>query len=652
MDDDCRAERRRSRMLERRYRRTMSANDRLAWVKQENNRHRIYLAKEQQYWQDRLTEHSKKPRKLWQTIDSVLQRGQNKTGPQASDLTAETLSSYFIDKVNTIRSSTSSAPQPVIQQLTSDCSFNTFRPCTSNEVRQLISASPNKTCQLDPLPTNIVKEFLPQLLPFIVRMCNQSLLSGQFPASHRHAIVTPILKKVGLDASVAGNYRPISGLTFVSKLIERLAAKQLIAYLDMNRLWPVNQSAYRANHSTETVIMDVLTNIYAAIDRREVTVMAMLDQSAAFDLVDHDILLKRLGHTFGLTGGPLSWLTSFLSHRSQTVNYGGELSTCQQLHCGVPQGSSFGPLLFSLYTADLYNIASSHNVASHSYADDIQLCVSASVENLQPAVDNLSTCIDNIENWMSSNRLKLNADKTQLTVFGTRQQLGKLTLTHIRLGSSNIEIGSQATDLGVQLDSELKMSSHVQYITRTCYYQLRQLRSIRRSLSADVAKSLVRALILTRMDYCNSALYGAPSVVLSRLQSVLNASAKLIARRSKYDHISAFIRDDLHWLPITERIEYKLCLQTYKCLHGVSPNYLEVHCRPLCNNSGRRNLRSAASGQLLVPATKTSYGARSFAVAGPLLYNSLPVDARDTHLTFTQFKVKLKTYLFKKAYNY
>ena len=172
---------------------------------------------------------------------------------------------------------------------------------------------------MHPLPTNIVKEFLSELLPFIVQMCNKSLLSGKFPDREKHAIVTPILKKAGADVSVASNFRPISGITFISKTLERLASKQLIAYLDVNNLWPVNQSAYRCNHSTETVTMDVLANIYAAMDKQELTLMAMLDQSAAFDLVDYDILLDRLQTSLGLTQYPLLWFTSYLTNRTQTV---------------------------------------------------------------------------------------------------------------------------------------------------------------------------------------------------------------------------------------------------------------------------------------------------------------------------------------------
>src|SRR2546425_1086674 len=191
---------------------------------------------------------------------------------------------------------------------------------------------------------------------------------------------------------------------------------------------------------------------------------------------------------------------------------------------------------------------------------------------------------------------------------------------------------------------------YVLRVLRSCFYQLRQLRSVRKALPIDSIKLLIQALILTRVDYCNSALYGAPSVVLNRLQSVLNAGARLIAQRSKFDHISAYMRDELHWLPITERIEYKLCLQIYKCLHGLSPDYLSSHCRPVSSSAYRQSLRSASTGLLFIPTAKTNYGTRSFAVAGPTLYNSLPVDARNTCLTLNEFKTKLKTVLFKKAY--
>jgi len=258
----------------------------------------IYRVKENEHWKDCMERHSTQPRKLWKTIDSLLRRGTSISVPIKTALTAKMLSTYFDDKVNTIQQSFEQLPQPVIPR-TCTTSLDKFKTYEDDDIRRMIIASPSKTGWLDPVPSEIIKEFLTDLLPFIARMCTSSLMTGHLPCSQRHAVITPILKKLGTDVSVASNYRPISGLTFLSKLIERLVSRQLINYLETNDLCPINQSAYRKNHSTETVVLYVLANTYAAIDRRDVTLMAMLDQSAAFDLVDHDILLQRLNNTFG-----------------------------------------------------------------------------------------------------------------------------------------------------------------------------------------------------------------------------------------------------------------------------------------------------------------------------------------------------------------
>ena len=147
-----------------------------------------------------------------------------------------------------------------------------------------------------------------------------------------------------------------------------------------------------------------------------------------------------------------------------------------------------------------------------------------------------------------------------------------------------------------------------------------------------------------------SALFGASACNLRHLQSVMNATAQLMSQRRKFDHISDVLRDDLHWLPVVNRSEYKFCLLVYKCLHNLAPSYLTSACVPLLNCAGRSSLRSAARGDILVPSAKTQYGTRNFAAAGPRLWNSLPIDVRDRSLTLELFKCRLKTNLFRVAY--
>ena len=203
-------------------------------------------------------------------------------------------------------------------------------------------------------------------------MCNASLLEGHLPVSQRHAIITPLIKKSNLDATDVKNYRPVSNLTFASKVVERLVSERLVGFLQENNLMPVEQSAYRKHHSTETALLRVISDLLSSMDKQEVTLLGLLDLSAAFDCVDHDILLTRLERTFGITGSVLNWIRSFLLDRTQQVTFRGQLSAIMKLIYGVPQGSVLGPLLFLLYTAELLDIIKKEDMKAHSYADDTQ----------------------------------------------------------------------------------------------------------------------------------------------------------------------------------------------------------------------------------------------------------------------------------------
>ena len=194
------------------------------------------------------------------------------------------------------------------------------------------------------------------------------------------------------------------------------------------------------------------------------------------------------------------------------------------------------------------------------------------------------------------------------------------------------------------------MDLHVNNITRSCFYKLRQLRSIRRSLSTDAAKTLVHSLISSRVDYCNSVFYGATNVVVRRrLQSVLNAAARLTSNRRKFDHITPVLRDQLHWLPIRQRIDFKIAVFVYNALHGRGTTYLSCTCNPVREVGARAHLRSVHLGDLTVPRTRTRrFGPRSFRVPGPVVWNSLPENIQIPELSLERFKSMLKHIYFAK----
>ena len=206
-----------------------------------------------------------------------------------------------------------------------------------NTTCRLVKQAANKNCTLDPAPTWIVKQFVDELSSFICCVINSSIRDGVIPFRQKCAIVTPILKKETLDPSDLNNYRPVSNLSFLSKIFERVIYEQMEAYLRENNLMPERQSFHRRNHSTETVVLDVLADAYVSADAGKLTFLGLLDQSSAFDVVDHDILLERLRHCFGISGTALNWLKSYLSGRTQYISYHGQ-SDVVVVKFGVPQG--------------------------------------------------------------------------------------------------------------------------------------------------------------------------------------------------------------------------------------------------------------------------------------------------------------------------
>ena len=198
-------------------------------------------------------------------------------------------------------------------------SLSELCPCTEDEVRKLISQPPTKSCALDPFPTFLLKELIDILLPYLTAMVNASRREGRLPSTQKHAVVTPVLKKSGLDVEEPKNYRPVLNLTFVSKLVERAVASRLVSYLNANGLMPPLQSAYRRHRSTETALLKLLSDVHGAIDCQQVVLLGLLDLSATFDCVDHEILLSRLRYRLGLRGSAYDWIASFLYGRSQQV---------------------------------------------------------------------------------------------------------------------------------------------------------------------------------------------------------------------------------------------------------------------------------------------------------------------------------------------
>src|SRR5678816_3480631 len=205
-------------------------------------------------------------------------------------------------KIDRLRASTADAPSPTFSS--TSAVFDSFRPISESDLRLVLKSADLKSCELDPLPPFVISDILDDLAPFLVYLFNRSLAEGCIPPSQKRALVFPSLKKPNLDTNLCQNYRPISNLSFLSKTLERLVSLQLLPYLEQSGLLPPNQSGFRAHHSTETALLSLLSEIYSAVDRSALTLLALYDVSAAFDMVDHNILLQRLETSYGLQGLP------------------------------------------------------------------------------------------------------------------------------------------------------------------------------------------------------------------------------------------------------------------------------------------------------------------------------------------------------------
>jgi hypothetical protein len=235
----------------------------------------------------------------------------------------------------------------------------------------------------------------------------------------------------------------------------------------------------------------------------------MLDLSAAFDTIDHQLLYQRLQTMFHINHSALQWIKSYLTDRVQTVKISDYFSSPANVDFGVPQGSVLGPILFSMYVTPLATITSKHGLSYHFYADDSQLYVSFNPRvNFQASIHSLEECISEIRDWMCLNMLKLNDDKSEFIVFGSKYSMSLVNSLSIKIGESAIESVDSVRNLGAVLDKHTNMEKFVNQKIKSCMYFIRNINRIRKYLTTEATKTLLQAYVISRLDYANSLLYG------------------------------------------------------------------------------------------------------------------------------------------------
>uniref|UniRef100_A0A3B3C1K9 Reverse transcriptase domain-containing protein n=1 Tax=Oryzias melastigma TaxID=30732 RepID=A0A3B3C1K9_ORYME len=625
ISEEIRALRRDCRKAERKFKK-----DRLQ-ISQDLLRDKLYMYNEavmkarRQFYSNIISSASGDQRILFNTLGSLLDSGGSGNSMEGSVENCEKFCVFFMDKVAGIRSSltqcsTYSPPTPS----TPVAKLESFSLVSLIELERVVSRLKPAGSSHDVLPAWFFKKIFSVLGPAVLTILNTSLESTHVPKSFKQAVVRPLLKKQGLDTALFSNYRPISHLPFCAKVLENIVYKQLITFLNAHEVLEPLQSGFRSGHSTETALLKIFNDVLIATDAGNLVVLLLLDLSAAFDTVDHEILIGRLEQWAGLSGEALQWMRSYLTDRSFCVKMGSHSSKCYPLKWGVPQGSVLGPLLFSIYLLPLGVLFRKHKVEFHLYADDCQIYVPI-CKGPDRSIKAIIDCLAEVKLWMSENFLGLNENKTEVIVFspsgGKDHNIDLLSLAPFEQ--------SVVTSLGVKLDAALKLDLQINAVTRSCFFQMRRLARIKSFISKKNLEIVTHAFVLSRLYYCSSLYAGLPKASVARLQLVQNAAARFICGAKKFDHITPILAS-LNWLPVQYLIFIKILVFTFKSLAGTAPPYLSSL---VLKYSPTKSLRSADQCTLLVPRTKRKFrGDRAFSVLAPKLWNQLPPAIREITL--------------------
>ncbi len=609
------------------------------YKKMKNQLGKLLKLAEKNYFKSTLNKNKGNLKKLWQTLNHIISKKKNvhnkitfkyqdKLIDNDIDI-ANNFNNYFLNVAKDICKKIPEQKRDPLFYMKNNIENSMFwDPTNENEISEIISKMKNSSCGHDGIDSKILKAVKHEILTPLMHICNLSFIQGTIPDNLKIAKVIPILKKG--DCSLFSNYRPISILPAISKIIEKLAYKRIIHFLDQNNILNNNQFGFRKNRSTDMAIQTLVDKFHETIEKDEIMVGIFIDLSRAFDTIAHGILLRKL-HFYGIRGASLKWIEDYLTNRKQYVEYNNSKSNLGKISIGVPQGSILGPLLFLIYVNDISCI--SEKISCILFADDTNIFTTGKT------LSDISVKINNelkfVNEWLHCNKLSLNISKTHYMIMSSPGKRFKPDECVINMDGHIIDHVKETKFLGIIIDDKFTWKNHIDYICNKTAKGMGILLRARQMVYGETLHVLYNTLIKPHFTYCITIWGNTYKTYLNRLHIAQKKIVRIITFSEFCAHTAPLFQK-LHIMNIYDLHNYFVGLFVFKSLNGLFP--------PSFCNMFVRNINARTSMNLRSLYRRKKISLISIRSTGPKIWNAFPQNIKCSGSIFI-FKKYLKKYL-------
>ena len=621
-----------------------SASNEQIYHKYKNRLNYIIRKLEREYIAKLLAKHKSNLKKTWKVMKDIINRNKKANSPPEyfdyngehitdKEKIANSFNDFYVNVgPNLCKSLPKHTVSPMSYLKDRNSSSMFVEPTDQTEITEIVMSLKDSAVGWDGLSAKILKQSISFVKLPLAHVFNRSLACGVVPNELKLAKVLPLFKA---DSKVIfSNYRPVSVLPVMSKILEKLMYKRLLAFLNKHNILYKLQFGFRSGHSTAMALMCLVDNIAKSIDNGEYTLGVFLDFSKAFDCLNHKILFDKLDF-YGVRGEALQWFKSYFSERNQYVVYNGYESVHMPITCGVPQGSILGPLLFLLYVNDVINVSSV--LLLLLYADDTNAFLSGN--DLDLMIDIMNKELEKLVIWLQVNKLKLNVKKTHFMIFSSGKRKYEYS-KKLYICDAEIKVVKFTKFLGVIIDQNLNWKHHILHVKKKLAKGIGIICKARKYLNYPALRTLYHSFFYPYIDYCIEVWGSAGKTIIEKLCRIQRKAVRLITK-SNYRADTKPLFENCKIFTIAETHILKISLFMYRVHHKIAPTPLtELFIR----NSEIHSHNTRSQNNFRVPNFKLDVLKYSPRVIGVYVWNFVNQNV-DCVCSLTSYRLSLRQFI-------